>query len=237
MRGDVEPVLKHFNSGMSIAVSMLLNSSSRMAVESVQRIKEHVLPFFKLIKLQSIQLNDDSSQDNVIHYPEVAVDKFKSVHEARDSIVHLAKLVVRFIHDVKYGKYQRQIGPNNYKQRVGLLQRSDTWFARPDNLVLAETLLGKELSAAKVVRIHQIVSKLWLTSCTEPEECANDSLRFDFGIGVSFAEDIREQRTTANPCTFLFDVETVSPLCHIATRCRQPSVRCIAVEALTKFHR
>ena len=154
MRGDVEPALKRFNSGMSIAVFMLLISSSRMAVESVQRIKGHVLPFFKLIKLLSVQLSDDSSQDNVIHHPEVAVDKFKSVHKARGSIVHLANLIVRFLHEIKYGKYQRQIGPNNYKRRVGLLQRSDTWVARPDNLVLAETLLEKELSATKVVRIH-----------------------------------------------------------------------------------
>ena len=238
LRGDCEPAVNHFKSGMSIALATLSTSSSPMAKTTSERIKEHILPFFNRIELLSTLFGNEASWDYPVELRKAVPDEFHNMREARDSIVHLANLGVRFIRYMKYRKYNRLVLPDDLARQEALLRQFENWGITLDKMLLADTVTDKDLDGAKTLRIHQVVATMWVRKSTEPEECANDETMVEAETAVSLAEAIhsiagtREQRAAMGSSTFLFDMEIVSPLYYVVTKCRHPVIRRRAIKVL-----
>ena len=59
LRGDSEPAVNHFRSGMTITLNSLSNDESQTAKASVERIKTYMLPFFNRMELLSTLFGND----------------------------------------------------------------------------------------------------------------------------------------------------------------------------------
>jgi hypothetical protein len=97
LRGDVEPAFTHFKSGMSIALSTMQRTDSVTAILTKERIGETMLPFFNRLELLGMLFGQDPQWEYPTALNEAVPETFKSVREARDSIVHLLNLSLRFI--------------------------------------------------------------------------------------------------------------------------------------------
>ena len=243
LRGDAQPAISHFTSGMTIALAYFHTNSSHTAAATLERIKEYMLPFFNRIELLSALFGNDPQWEYPVKTIEAVPDEFHSMKEARDSIVHLCNLNIRFIRVLKDRRYDRLISPEHYARQSELLRQLDIWSSALDTILFSDKITERDLDAAKTLRIHLIIAQLWLKSATMPEECANDQWTTEFDAAVSLAEDIHsihgteEQQANADYSTFLFDMEVISPLYYVALRCRHPQVRRRAIQVLKKSRR
>ncbi|KAK5120504.1 hypothetical protein LTR85_006159 [Meristemomyces frigidus] len=239
IRGDVDPAIKHFKAGMSIAISSLSEGLSRSttAISAVQRIRENVLPFFNRLELLSALFGNDTPWRYPIELDATVPSHFTSLKEARDSIVHLMNISIRYSHAMKPRKHTRLVLPDDIARKEAILQQIHAWQTTFDAFVLNNNFAAKELDATKVLRIHQLVMYSKLCASTQAEESANDVYIRDFEAVVNLGEALqahagtREQRQT-HPSTFLFDMEVVSPLYHVALKCRHPQIRRRAIALL-----
>ena len=238
LRGDSAPAVRHFKGGMNIAIASLTNNGSRTAVATAENIKQHILPFFNRIELLSNLFGDEPQWDYPVELPHAVPDDFTTMREARDSIVHLANLSVRFIKYMKWRKYERLVFPDDIARREALLRQLKVWASTLDKMLLTDKVTDRDLDAAKTLRIHQVIASIWLGRSLVPEECANDASIPEFETAVSLAEKInsiagtREDRAAPNSSSFLFDMEVVSPLYFVATKCRHPQIRRRAIAVL-----
>ena len=243
LRGDSEPAVRHFRSGMGIALNSLTNDKSRTAKDTVERIREYMLPFFNRIELLANLFGEPATWDYPVELKDTVPDEFHNMREARDSVVHIANLSVRFIKFMKWRKYTRLVLPDQIARQAALLRQMDVWAATLDAMLLGEAITDRDLDAAKTLRIHQVVAAMWVKRCTTPEETTNDDSMEDFETTVSLAEAIQsvtgtpEQRRAHNSSSFLFDMEIVSPLYYVATKCRHPQIRRRAIAVLKRTHR
>ncbi|KAK5168096.1 uncharacterized protein LTR77_006664 [Saxophila tyrrhenica] len=243
LQGDSEPAVKHFRSGMGIALNTLSNNGSRAAQDTLDRIREYILPFFNRIELLANLFGEPASWDYPVELQDTVPEKFNSMRDARDSIVHIANQTVRFIKFMKWRKYTRLVLPDHIARQEALLRQMDLWSQTLDRMLLGDNITQRDLDAAKTLRIHQVVAGMWVKRCTMPEESANDECMQDFETTVSLAEAIqgiagtREQRLALNSSSFLFDMEIVSPLYYVATKCRHPLIRRRAIAVLKQTQR
>jgi hypothetical protein len=193
LRGDAEPAVKHFKSGMGIALATLSNSESQHAKATTERIREHMLPFFNRIELLSTLFGNDASWDYPVELLEAVPSAFHNMREARDSIVHLANISVRYIRYMKYRKYERFVLPDDLARRDAILRQYEVWEETLDNMLLSDTITDRDLDAAKTLRIHQLVGANWTRRSTTPEETASDKGIGDFETVVSLAEAIQSK--------------------------------------------
>ncbi|KAK4547463.1 hypothetical protein LTR36_001119 [Oleoguttula mirabilis] len=239
IRGDVDPALQHFKSGMSIAISSLSDHRSEctMATSALQRTKEIMLPFFNRLELLSALFGHDAQWPYPVELQSCVPSHFTSIKEARDSIVHLMNLSIRYSRSVKQRKHARLVLPDDLVRQEALLHHIRTWQTTFDALLLTHNFTAKELDAAKVLRIHQLAMYTKLSTSTHAQESANDAYTDTYETVVSLGEALqahagtREQRQTY-PTTFLFDMEIVSPLYHVALKCRHPRIRRRAIALL-----
>ena len=243
LRGDAEPAVKHFMSGMGIALATLSNNESKHAKATTERIREHMLPFFHRIELLSTLFGNDASWEYPVELLKAVPSAFGNMRDARDSIVHLANISVRYIRYMKYRKYERFVLPDDLARQDAILRQYDVWGETLDNMLLSDTITDRDLDAAKTLRIHQLVGAFWTRRSTSPEETVNDKGMADFETVVSLAEAIQsvagtcEQRKAMDSSTFLFDMEIVSPLYYVGTKCRHPVIRRRAIEILKRTRR
>ena len=243
LRGDCEPAVKHFKSGMTIALTSLSHGETQTAKASAERIKRHILPFFNRIELLSTLFGNDASWDYPVELPDTVPDHFQNMRQARDSIIHLANLSIRFIRSMKSKKYNQLVFPDDAARQHVLLRQFDKWALALDEMLLSDQMTDRDLDAAKTLRIHQLVATMWLKRATVRQECATDKVMNDFETAVSLAEAIhslagtREQREVLDSSSFLFDMELVSPLYYVATKCRHPVIRRRAISILERTQR
>ena len=238
LRGDAEPAVKHFKSGMGIALATLSNNESKSAKATTERIREHMLPFFNRIELLSMLFGNEANWDYPVELLDAVPDTFRNMRDARDSIVHLANISVRFIRYMKYRKYEKFVLPDDIARQEAILRQYELWQETLDDLLLTEGITSRDLDAAKTLRIHQLVGALWLKRCTAPGESQNDDGMAVFETIISLAQSIQsvagncETRRSMDSSTFLFDMEIVSPLYYVCTKCRHPVIRRQAIEIL-----
>lgn len=243
LRGDCQPAIAHFKSGMSIVLDSLASDGTRTAATTVQRIKKQLLPFLNRIELLAILMGNEAPWDYPVDLLEAVPENFEGIVEARDSMIHLANLSVRFIRYVKFRKFEQSILPDDLTRQAAILEQLGAWGDTLDRLLLADTVTNKELNAAKTLRMHQIIAIMWLKRSVTAEECINDGLIPDFELAVNLAEAIDSSaRAHKQPhqmynSTFLFDMEIVSPLYYIVTKCRHPVIRRRALRILKGTHR
>ncbi len=243
IRGDTEPAIKHFRSGMGIALTAIAQKDSTTPPDTLERIRNYMLPFLNRIELLSTLFGAEASWSYPVDLSTTVPKEFYSVREARDSIVHLGNLSIRFIKNVRNRKYVGMILPDDLCRQSALLRQLELWSQKLDEMLLLDTVTVKDLAAAKTLRIHQLVAMMWLRRSTQPNESCNDENMAEFETAVELAEAIqatageREQRLALGASSFLFDMEIVSPLYYVATKCRHPQFRRRAISVLKKSHR
>lgn len=70
LRGDPNPAVNHFNSGMNIATSSL-NASGSANNKTVRMVKEQILPFFNRIELLSTLFGNEAQWDYPVKLEDV----------------------------------------------------------------------------------------------------------------------------------------------------------------------
>ncbi|KAI7193566.1 hypothetical protein KC363_g2671 [Hortaea werneckii] len=238
LRGEVELAISHFKSGMGIAIQSLNFGSRRMAKPASERLRNDTLPFFNRLELLSTLFGNDAPWEYPVALQYVIPDEFANVKEARDSLVHLMNLSLRFIRYMKYRKYDRIVSSDDLARQETLHRHVTEWETKFDTLLANDiSLSAKDLDATRILRVHQRVMHIWLLASTQPEECRTDMFTEDFEDIVSLGEALqtsagsREQREEY-ATTFLFDMVIVSPMYFVATKCRHPQIRRRAIQLL-----
>ena len=144
---------------------------------------------------------------------------------------------------MKHRKYERFVLPDDLARRDAILRQYEVWEETLDSMLLSDEVTERDLDAAKTLRIHQVVGSIWVGRCTTPEEVKNDESMTRFETVVSLAEDIQSiagtsaQRKYLDSSSFLFDMEIVSPLYFVGTKCRNPTIRRRAIRILKNTQR
>lgn len=166
------------------------------------------------------------------------------MREARDSIVHIANLCLRFIRYMKYRKYDRIVLPDDLSRQTALIRQLEVWDERLDDMLASDNISDRDLDAAKTLRIHQIICLIWMRRSATPEECSMDLSIPDFETAVELAESIQRVAGTRgqridmrHTSTFLFDMEIVSPIYFVGVKCRHPQLRRRAINVLASTWR
>jgi len=230
LRGDTAPAVSHFQGGMSIAMSTLPACKHLTASERFQGIRHSLLPFFHRLELLATVLGNAAPWEYPVALTDTVPSEPQSLGEARDSLVHVMNLSLRLIEQVKTRRDARTVTTDDLNMQAALLRQLEAWQAAFDAFLLTTTVGDKDKNAAKVLQIHQIVTVIWLSTSTYTEESAQDAFIPEFENAVELAEAIRDntgtkKRRETHTSSFLFDMETVSPIYYVATNCRHPLIR------------
>ncbi|KAF2722659.1 hypothetical protein K431DRAFT_283797 [Polychaeton citri CBS 116435] len=245
LRGDVEPALRHFRGGMGIIMGSIACSGSYKTNATAMRIRDSMLPFFNRLEILSALFGNDASWDYPFELHYVVADTFDSAKQARDSMVHLMNLCLRFIRSMKYHKYnQSSITPDHLAEQARLRNELYRWRSVFETYLArtAYQLTPDDIYAANVLEIHRLVAMTWLCVVTSPEEIMHDTFNREFETIVSLAEQMlsvasSRQQAPKHASSFLFDMEMVSPLYWVGIKCRHPRTRRRAIAVLRSVHR
>jgi len=156
---------------------------------------------------------------------------------ARDSLIHVSNLSVRFMRTVRFKRYDDSATSEDRLQQRKHANSLVAWREIFDDFLESHGQVFDDSEAAKVLEIHRIVGLAWLKRCMDPEETATDQDMADFEIAIDMAETLQQPDDTSGrnsqPSTsFLFDMEVIAPLYLIATKCRHPQLRRRAIALL-----
>lgn len=163
---------------------------------------------------------------------------FQSMVEARDSLVHVMNLSLRFIRSMKYRKYQGLVSVSDTARQTALSKQHRSWEFAFDGLLASRNMTDQDLDAAKLLRLHLATVKIWTGVALTPEESKFDKWHPEFDTAVTLAEAIhgsaktKAQRQKLHPSSFMFDMEIISPLYFVCLNCRHPVIRRRAIAIL-----
>lgn len=236
LRRDDGVAMKHFAAGMNIALTASQTNSTGPYTQ-MHTVREQMMPFFHRLELLSMLFGNEPPYTYPINIPEAVPAAFTSLTEARDSIVHLMNINLRFIRSVRFRRYENTLTSYDCSTQQTLLSRLTEWKTAFDTLLSTHAFSVKDIRAANILDIHRLVSTTWLRMATSTSETAADANIPDYETAVSLAEMLHlhagtsEQRS-AYPSTFLFDMEVVSPIYLVAIKCRHPLIRRRAIALL-----
>lgn len=158
--------------------------------------------------------------------------------EARDSLVHLMNLSLRFIRSIGLAKYDPSFhgnSPNTFGEQQDLLDHLELWRSRFSAYQGRHTsdLSPTDLYACNVLEIQRLVAKVWVQTTMVPFECTRDEHMPAFEAIITLAEQLstmvddtksQQERARYNN-TFLLDTEIVGPLHWVSIKCRDPTLR------------
>ena len=237
LRGDYEPALKHFQGGMSIALAAAGTQGPNSRGHQTTAVREKLLPFFSRLELLGQVYGTQPTYQYGLEPSEVFPKTFNSIVEARDSIVHMMNLSVRFIQSTRSSRYSNDISAAERLYHSALLTSLHAWEHALDHYLTTAPPSPRLTEAATILQIQHLATLTWLNRSLVPEECAADA---DFPLyerAVCLAESLSFEPDSAHdmqPSTFLFDMETVSPLYSIALKCRHPTIRRRAIAVLRR---
>jgi len=241
LRGDYEPALKHFRGGMSIALAAAGTQGPNSRGHQTTAIRERILPFFNRLELLGQVYGTQPTYAYGLEPSEVLPQTFHSIVQARDSIVHLMNLSIRLIHSNRSRRYTNQISASDRLHHTDLITSLQTWKSKLDTYLLSTPPSPRLTEAATILQIQHLATLTWLNRSLVPEECAADADIPLYERAVSLAETLPSTSSNLGvvaqnfqPSTFLFDMETVSPLYLIAIKCRHPLIRRRAIAVLRR---
>jgi len=235
LRGDYKAALKHFQGGMSISLAAAGTEGPNSRGRQTTAIREKLRPFFNRLELLGQVYGTQPTYEYGLEPSEVLPQTFHSIVEARDSIVHLMNLSIRLIHSTKYSRYSNSISTTQYAHHSNIERCLHAWKDTLDHFLLTVPPSPRLTEAATILQIQQIVCLTWLHRSLVPEECAADADMPLYERAVSLAETLASTSAdNAQPSTFLFDMETVSPLYLVAIKCRHPGIRRRAIAVLRR---
>lgn len=230
LRGDPDASRAHFRSGINIVRATTTNGSPFLRSSVTGDIQARMVPFFDRLELLATVFGNQADWDYSVPLHETVPAAFSDIRHARDSIVHLMNLSLRFIRTMKTRKYEKLRLPDDLLRYRAIQQQLDLWKQRVDTLLSYGNVTSMDLDGTKVLLLHQTVASIWLELIMHREERYSDKLVSSFEAAVALAEEVQgfagmpEQRERFEP-TFLFDMEMVSPLYFICLKCRHPVVR------------
>ena len=237
LRGDYEPALQHFKGGMSIALAAAGTQGPNSRGHQTTAIREKLLPFFNRLELLGQVYGTQPMYEYGLQPSETLPQTFHSIVEARDSIVHLMNLSIRLIHSTRTSRYSNGITPIDRLYHSQIINCLHAWKETLDHYLLTVPPSPRLTEAATILQIQQLATLTWLNRSLVPEECATDADIPLYERAVSLAETLPSTTDSAQsfqPSTFLFDMETVSPLYLVAIKCRHPAIRRRAIAVLRR---
>ncbi|GIZ38818.1 hypothetical protein CKM354_000221900 [Cercospora kikuchii] len=252
LRGNEEEAIRHFNGGMAIIASLMRrNIGSSAADGTIDRIRStSILTFFNRLEMLAALFGNDSPWPYAVTLQESIPDTFNFMGEARDSLVHLMNLSLRFIRSIGLAKYDPLFHANSHNtsgEQQDLLHHLELWRSRFSAYQArhASDLSPTDLYACNVLEIQQLVAKVWIGTTMEPFECAHDEHMPAFEAIITLAEQLstmvdstksQHERARYNN-TFILDTEIVGPLHWVSIKCRDPSLRRRAIAVLRGTNR
>jgi hypothetical protein len=206
------------------------------------RIRDNMLPFFNRLELLGMLFGTDAPWPYSTKLSHAVPPHFMTIREARDSIVHIMNLSLRYIRSMKFRRYEGLISPADSARKEAMQRSLKDWKTAFDEYISTHALNEKDLDATKVLLIHLCVVTVWLDTSTYAGECSSDAHNGTLEMAVRLGEAIqahagtREQREQY-PTTFLFDMEVVSPIYFVCIKCRHPQIRRRAIALLRQTFR
>lgn len=237
LRGDYQPAVKHFEAGMAIAKAGTGGGSPNSRASGANGIREQVLPFFNRLELLSQLFGLRPTYPYGLMPSQTVPQTFSSIDEARDSVVHLINLSIRFVHESKTRRIDNELTPQDVAQRADLIIHMRKWKATLDTYLATAQTSPRLVEAAAILEIHYLAMTTWLHRSLYANECATDADVPLYDRAVCLAESIHECSTSTSPSTFLFDMQLISPLYLVAIKCRHPALRRRAIAVLRRFVR
>lgn len=246
LRGDDVAAIRHFKGGMTI-ITDLVSQQHGLTISRLvnDRVRTIILPAFNRLEMLSALFGNNASWPYSVALPDSVPMIFTSVGEARDSMVHLMNLSLRFVQTVQLLEYEPHAIPlSAYDEQAELLKYLQLWRSRFSAFQAAQTqsMAADDLYAANVLEIQRLVAYTWVSTLMTPYQCAHDAHIPAYTAAIILAEqiygtgDTRIQHSRqAN--TFILEVETVGPLYWICVKCRHPAMRRRAIAVLRSMRR
>lgn len=231
LRGDYQPAIRHFQAGMSIALASAGGKSLNSPGLPSTSVRQKVTPFFNRLELLAQLFGQMPPYEYGLEPSETVPDSFTTIQEARDSLMHIMNLSMRFIRHTKELRYKNEITSADIMHYSSLLESLCDWKLTLDAFISAQKPTSHLTEAAATLEIHQIVCITWLNRSLNSREDVTDSDIPLYERAVDLAEYLQTAPSAASS-TFLFDMEFVSPLYLVAMKCRHPVIRRRAIAVL-----
>jgi hypothetical protein len=245
LRGDDAAAFRHFRGGMTIIVDLVSRKQSTAGSRlMVDRVRSSILPAFNRLEMLSALFGNGASWPYPVALPNSVPAMFSSVSGARDSMVHLMNISLRFVQKIQMLEYEPCAIPASADdEQADLLRYLQLWRSRFSIFQSSQVkaLAADDLYAANVLEIQRTVAITWVSTVMSPYQCAHDAHIPAYTAAVVLAEQIYgtgsmriQHARQAN--TFLLEVEVVGPLYWICVKCRHPAVRRRAIAVLRGMH-
>lgn len=246
LRCDDDAAFRHFKGGMTIIMDAVARKQSFAGPQSMaDRIESSILPAFHRLELLSALFGNSASWPYPVALSDTIPAKFTSIVDARDSMVHLMNLSLRFVQSIQMLEYEPYAIPMSaYDEQAELLKYLQLWRTRFSTFQTsrARQLIADDHYAANVLEIQRIVANSWVSTVMDPYQCAHDAHIPAYTAAVVLAEQIygtgnMQIRHARRASTFLLDVEIVGPLHWVCIKCRDPAVRRRAIAVMRSMNR
>lgn len=247
LRGDTEGAIRHFNGGMAIITEYVSRGeSSQPSRLMFDRVRNKMLPFFNRLEMLYALDGYDASWQYHTTLSETIPSTFASVENARDSLVDLLNLSLRFVRSMGLCMYEPSaiIPASAFQEQTALLSQLILWRQRLYTYQAqhASDFTSRDQYACNVLEIQRLVAYTWVSVATTPFECAHDAHIQAYTMAVSLAEQlpalaIVHTQSARHTNTFTLDVELIGPIHWVAIKCREPTVRRRAIAVLRGMHR
>lgn len=245
LRGDDVAAFRHFKGGMTIIMDLVSREQSFAGSRlMLNRIRSSILPAFNRLEMLSALFGNGAAWPYSVALSDSVPATFSSVGDARDSMVHLMNLSLRFVQRIQLLEYEPcAVPPSAYDEQAELLRYLQLWRSRFSVFQSSQVkaLAADDLYAANVLEIQRIVASTWVSTLISPYQCVHDAHIPAYTAAVVLAEQIYgtgsmriQHARRAN--TFLLEVEVVGPLYWICVKCRHPAVRRRAIAVMRSMH-
>lgn len=265
LRGDAEAAIGHFKGGMAIIADCISKGtfpppssypqltireaeSSQPSRLMLDRVKTKILPVFNRLEMLYALFGNDASWQYPTTLADSVPDTFESLENARDSLVNLLNLSLRFVRTMDTCRYDPSsaIPALAFQEQSALLSNLTLWHQRfsayRSQSASCFTSSSKDLYACNILEIQRLVAYTWVSVATTPFETSHDDHLQAYAAAVSLAENLPALASSHAQSgrfirSFTLDVEIVGPLHWIAIKCRDPAVRRRAIAVLRGMHR
>jgi len=208
-------------------------------------VRENLAPIFSRLGIISELFGKPlpylTHNDEYMDLPADEID-FQSVNDARDVLATLMNKALRFIRVNGEKRYSNSIGIEELLEHNQLVSRFGKWKKAFEDCVQRSPshATQSERRGINLVRVHYLVSYIWLYTCLSPSEMAFDDCIPQFEQLIDFSEDLVSDPLAIpgnSPPKFSFEMGVVAPLYFVAIKCRAPSTRRRAMGLLAKYPR
>lgn len=239
LRGDIDTAFMHVNQGMKTALEQISEDPTGDLVGSRKSIGHDILPsLFRIELLSALFGFKPASWSYPLSLSQAVPHEFSSLKAARDSMIHIMNIIMRFMDDTRGRRYERAFTLHDQTRLADLQQALRSWSVKLDTVTAKLPTSQENTAAIQMLRLHRLIAYIYLTKGMSLEESVCDTFLPGFEQALGLAEGLCARLNEArNPRIFMLDMEIVSPTYLIAVKCRQPQLRRRAISLLRTMHR